>query len=218
MGATTSVIRGFRIMRIFRLVKASIAIRLLIDTILNILPQISNIMSLMGILLFIYAALGLNLFSQVMFQDQLNEKNNFRNFGNAMILLMRCATGEDWNVIMYELANTTGYDGEPCREQTYEEQQRDGIMGCGSPISFVYCFSFVVIITMLIINLSVAAVIQGLDTARSENCGIVCSDDVDHFIELWKYYDPQAKGWIGAENLIYLLVELKWPLGRKKDA
>ena len=69
MGATTSVIRGFRIMRIFRLVKASIAIRLLIDTILNILPQISNIMSLMGILLFIYAALGLNLFSQVMHQD-----------------------------------------------------------------------------------------------------------------------------------------------------
>ena len=56
-------------MRIFRLVKASIAIRLLIDTILNILPQISNIMSLMGILLFIYAALGLNLFSQVMHQD-----------------------------------------------------------------------------------------------------------------------------------------------------
>ena len=116
MGGTTSVIRGFRIMRIFRLVKASIAIRLLIDTILNILPQISNIMSLMGILLFIYAALGLNLFSQVMHQDQLNEKNNFRNFGNAMILLMRCATGEDWNVIMYELANSTGYDGEPCRE------------------------------------------------------------------------------------------------------
>ena len=63
MSSTTSVIRGFRIMRIFRLVKASIAIRLLIDTILNILPQIRNIMSLMGILLFIYAALGINLFS-----------------------------------------------------------------------------------------------------------------------------------------------------------
>ena len=67
MGGATQVIRGFRIMRIFRLIKASIAIRLLIDTIMNILPQITNIMSLMGILLFIYAALGLNLFSQVMF-------------------------------------------------------------------------------------------------------------------------------------------------------
>ena len=68
-------------------------------------------MSLMCILLFIYAALGTNLFSQVIYQDQLNEKNNFRTFGQAMILLMRCATGEDWNLIMYELANTEGYNG-----------------------------------------------------------------------------------------------------------
>ena len=67
LGGATSVIRGFRIMRIFRLIRASVAIRLLIDTIMNILPQITNIMSLMGILLFIYAALGLNIFSQVMY-------------------------------------------------------------------------------------------------------------------------------------------------------
>lgn len=109
MGATTSVIRGFRIMRIFRLVKASMSMRLIIDTIMNILPQITNIMSLMCILLFIYAALGINLFSAVIFQDELNKKNNFRTFGNAMVLLMRCATGEDWHLIMYELAISTGY-------------------------------------------------------------------------------------------------------------
>jgi len=69
---------------------------------------------------------------------------------------------------------------------------------------------------MLIINLSVAAVIQGLDAACQENLGIVSSDDVDNFIDLWKYYDPEAKGWIGAENLVYLLIELGAPLGRKK--
>lgn len=151
-----------------------------------------------------------------MFQDQVNEKNNFQNFGNAMILLMRCATGEDWNLIMYELANQEGYDGVECRAQTYEEQMLEGIQGCGSNISFVFFFSFVVIITMLIINLSVAAVIQGLDTACQENMGVVSADDVNDFIELWKYYDPQAKGWIGAEQLIYLLVELPPPLGRLK--
>lgn len=39
-----------------------------------------------------------------------------------MILLMRCATGEDWNLIMYELANKEGYGGATCREQTFEEQ------------------------------------------------------------------------------------------------
>ena len=66
-------------------------------------------------------------------------------------------------------------------------------------------------------NLAVAAVIQGLDAACQENLGIVSSDDVNHFIELWKYYDPQAKGWIGAESLVYLLIELEAPLGRKKE-
>ena len=66
ISAATSVVRGFRIMRIFRLVKASPHIKLIIDTLLNILPQITNIMALMVLLLFIYAALGINLFSTVM--------------------------------------------------------------------------------------------------------------------------------------------------------
>ena len=66
MGPTTSIIRAFRIIRIFRLSKASISIQLLIDALLNILPQIMNIICLMLIVLFIYAALGLNLFSEVM--------------------------------------------------------------------------------------------------------------------------------------------------------
>jgi len=35
---------------------------------------------------------------------------------------------------------------------------------------------------MLIINLSVAAVIQGLDAACQENLGIVGGDDINQFI------------------------------------
>ena len=61
-------------------------------------------MALMLLLLFIYASLGINQFSAVMPLEHINEKNNFQTFGNAMILLMRCTTGEDWNLIMYELA------------------------------------------------------------------------------------------------------------------
>lgn len=91
------------------------------------------------------------------------------------------------------------------------------MLGCGSTFSYFYFLSFVIIITMLIMNLAVAAVIQGLNTACAENLGIVSADDVNHFIELWKYYDPGAKGWIGADSLIYLLVELNAPLGRKKE-
>jgi len=38
---------------------------------------------------------------------------------------------------------------------------------------------------MLIMNLSVAAVIEGLDTAKKENMGVVQGDEIDALIELW---------------------------------
>ena len=61
-------------------------------------------MTLIVLLFFIYALLGLQLFSGVMLKSLLDEKNNFRSFPRAMVVLMRYATGEDWNVYMYELA------------------------------------------------------------------------------------------------------------------
>jgi hypothetical protein len=38
---------------------------------------------------------------------------------------------------------------------------------------------------MLIMNLSVAAVIEGLDTAKKENLGVVQGDQIDLLIDLW---------------------------------
>jgi len=61
-----TVIRSFRIMRMARLIKSSQSIRLILDTIMNILPQIGNVMSLIFLLFFIYAALAVNFFSDVM--------------------------------------------------------------------------------------------------------------------------------------------------------
>ena len=96
-----------------------------------------------------------------------------------MVLLMRCSTGEDWNLLMYELANDQGYEGIECvAQQSFTERQNDGIKGCGTPFSYIYFLSFMILISMLIMNLSVAAVIEGLDTAQKENMGIVDSDQI----------------------------------------
>ena len=219
LSSATSVVRGFRIMRIFRLIKASDEVTLMISTVFNILPQITNIMSLMLILIFIFAALGLNLFSTVMYQDQLNEKNNFRDFQRAMVLLFRCATGEDWNLIMYELNNTEGYDGVACvATQTYEEMQENGILGCGNSFAMPFFILFMVIISMLIMNLTVAAVIAGLEEASNEQSGFVKGTDIEAFIELWKYYDPKATGYITVKEFIFLIYELPEPLGTGRKA
>jgi uncharacterized membrane protein YoaK (UPF0700 family) len=72
-------------------------------------PQIQNILALMSIILFMYAVLGINLFGTVMYKYQYNSSNNFRNIFSAIVLLLRCITGEAWNAIMHELANSDPY-------------------------------------------------------------------------------------------------------------
>ena len=101
-----NLIKSVRIARVFRLVRASKNLRVLIDSLIVILPSIANVGSLILLMFFIFSVIGMNMFSRVIHQKEINENNNFMNFGMSMILLIRCATGEKWNVIMRELAIT----------------------------------------------------------------------------------------------------------------
>ena len=67
ISTAATVVRAFRIMRIFRLIRSSRGMRIILDTLVHILPQITNVMSLIFLLFFIYSALGINLFSGVKF-------------------------------------------------------------------------------------------------------------------------------------------------------
>jgi hypothetical protein len=120
-------------------------------------------MSLILLLFFIYAALGINMFSGVKLNGEITKKNNFRTLGNSFLLLMRCTTGEDWNLVMSNIAEV-----EDCTpDQDYASRQEFGINGCGNSFAYFYFFSFMILINMLILNLTVAAVIEGLSTVRN---------------------------------------------------
>jgi len=140
----------------------------------------------MFLLLFIYAALGINVFSGVMHQEFIIAKNNFQSIGGAILYLFRCSTGEDWNKIMHELALTS--ETSSCiDDQDYSVMKANNlvVMGCGSTFSYIYFLSFTIIIAWLIMNLSVAAVIEGLENAKDENTGIISGDDVQALIDAW---------------------------------
>ncbi len=51
-----------------------------------------------------FAVIGMNMFSNVIYQEHINENMNFNYFGLSVICLIRCMTGEKWNFIMDELA------------------------------------------------------------------------------------------------------------------
>jgi len=90
----------------------------------------------MFLLLFIYAALGINLFGDVVLQDFVTDKNNFQRLGTAIVLLFRCSTGEDWNKIMHELS-LTNEEGDCIDDQDFETLKRNNMVtrGCGNSFS-----------------------------------------------------------------------------------
>lgn len=52
--------------------------------------------------LFLYTVLGVEWFSTVKLQGELNVHANFQTFGKALMTLFRMATGESWQAIMYD--------------------------------------------------------------------------------------------------------------------
>ena len=97
-----------RILRLIRLVRVYKEVRLLIDSMLSILPSIMKVSSLTLLMFFIFSVIGMNMFSSVIHIQEINQHNNFMSFTNSLVTLTRCATGENWNTIMSNLAITNG--------------------------------------------------------------------------------------------------------------
>lgn len=211
ISTTVTIIRTFRILRVFRLIKTYG--QLVVNTLINVFPQVSNILSLIFLMLFIFGVLGISLFAQVKYRDTYNEDYNFRSIFSAIVLLMKAATGEDWNKIMHDLARTD----ECTANQTKDEMERDGIDGCGAWYSYAYFLFFEVTVALVMMNLSIAAVINGLAAASKDLEGEVAKKDIESLIQVWAEYDPKATGFLPPRDLICLMSELPPPLGMYTD-
>lgn len=68
----------------------------------SLAPMLNAFMLLM-IVFFIYAVMGVFMFQRIV-RGSVIDGNfmNFRNFGNAILMLFRISTGEDWDAVMYD--------------------------------------------------------------------------------------------------------------------
>ena len=112
---------------------------------------------------------------------------NFSNFSMALIILLRCSTGEGWNLIMRELAIQEDQpvfwkNGRPTedplyckRDQTFDDLKEFGPQGCGGKDSYMYFVIFIVVIQMMMLNLFIAVVLEGFSSTNKEHTGVVTS-------------------------------------------
>jgi Ion transport protein len=104
MGPTTTIIRSFRIARIFYMLKRNRALKSTFMTFLVTLPSMANIGSLLALFILIYSILGVYLFADVKLSDHINKHVNFKDVGTAFLTLIRVTTGEKWPEIMEALS------------------------------------------------------------------------------------------------------------------
>jgi len=200
------VMRVARVLRILRLLKNLKGLRDLVMTLVFAFPGLVNVGMLLGLVIFMYAVLGVQLFTYVQPGEDLDDDlRNFVTFGNACLLLFQVLTGDGWSAIMDDA-------------MINEERGCDPYMiptDCGSPIAIPYFISFTVIATFVMLNLVVAVILENFTTLGNTNPDLVSTNDIEEFKEVWGWYDPDADGMIPAKALPALVLRLPPPLGLK---
>ena len=76
-------------------------------------------------------------------EEGIHEYNNFSNFFNALLLMMRVITGENWQDVMISCLN-----GAPCDNTTGIISSEDKT--CGNDFSYIFFPSFYFISTIMV--------------------------------------------------------------------
>ena len=95
------MVRILRVLRVLRIIKRAEKLQIIAETLLAAAPAMLSLGILLLLLQFMYGIIGMQLFAFVKLEGELNKHANFKNFTNAFLLLMRCATGEGWNALMF---------------------------------------------------------------------------------------------------------------------
>lgn len=155
-GAYVAVVRLARVLRVFRIVHAIPDLRLLVNTLIKSIPSIGYIGILLSVIFYIYATMGVFLFSS-------NDPLHFGNLQQSLLSLFRVVTLEDWTNIMY--INMYGCD-HPVWGYGSES-------GCTEPTGYGFWaagffVSFVLIGTMIVLNLFIGVIMNSMDAAKKD--------------------------------------------------
>lgn len=106
-----------------------------------------NVFALLMLVYFIFSVMGVYMFNSITEGQIIDDQYfNFVNFSQAMIMLFRVSTGEDWPTIMYDTMNTSS----------------DCIPGknCGLSYAPVFFIVFVMVQSYVMLNLFVLIILQ----------------------------------------------------------
>jgi len=154
-GSSVAVLRLLRLLRVLKLVKALPKLQLLVSALLKSIPSMGYVSILLLLLFYIYAVAAVFFFGA-------NDPIHFENLQMSMLSLFRVVTLEDWTDVMY--INMYG-----CENYGYDGNMNLCTNSSESPLgAAIFFVSFVLFGTMIILNLFIGVIMNGMDEAKEE--------------------------------------------------
>jgi len=168
VGAVTTVIKAFRCLRIFKIIRKYKNLRILFFTFVGALPQLTYVGGLLLLFIFLYSVLGVFLFATITYQDAYTPHANFRTFGNATLALFRMSTGESWHEIMFDSLRPRSVIFECKDSETFAEREGGEPNVCGDPNAKIFFISFMILVSFIFINLFIAIILESFADSTAE--------------------------------------------------
>ncbi len=150
-----TVLRLARVLRVLKLVRALPKLQILVSALLKSIPSMGYVSLLLLLLFYLFAVTGTFLFSE-------NDPVHFQNLQLSMLSLFRVVTLEDWTDVMYiQMYSCEGY-GYGGMEHLCTAPKAYPVFGA------LFFVSFVLIGTMIVLNLFVGVIMTGMEEAQRE--------------------------------------------------
>lgn len=140
IGPFATVARLARVLRVARLVEYSPQLRLIIDTMLRSIPSMGHVTLLMGMLLYVYAVLGVHLFRHINNETE----RDWANLGAGVWSMFHTLTFENWVALQKPITETYTF-------------------------GWLFFFSFIIIGIFMGLNLFIAVIMNNLDEVKAEH-------------------------------------------------
>ena len=104
-GGFITVLRGFRLLRIFKLVKSWTTLQQLLKTIIDSITATANLAVLALLFMFVYSLVGKQFFyGEMIDEDGVVSRYHFNSTPDSMITMFIVLSGENWNYVMSTVA------------------------------------------------------------------------------------------------------------------
>ena len=222
----SAFVKVFRLARVIRLAARIKAIRAILQTLISVAPQLSNVVLLLFLVYSMFAVAGFSLFETTRFGVRLGPTGKFRGYLSSILLIWQIITGDEWMILMKDCAVRPPY----CTQQftiefepTYQGPARSwGDCGIGG-YSLAYFLVLKLVCEYMMLNLFIGLILDNFsyiteDVGHEEDPMWTDGPSENQLIavrDVFQRYDL-GTGFVPTSSIPALLNEIPVPLGYRE--